>query len=178
MGPVRIVCLDCPRGSQGLIDLCPTLRCTDAQIPLSKRRDLMRSHLPSHCLLRVPYVLHCGMEANTLDRAREGQKRAAEKLLDAEPKKKPTEDSETRSRKALPTSSTGEGDVKKRICLVCREIVAAPCWFCVECEGDVLFRSVSAVPLRIQSLKSPGQMTPSCVNDAALRRSTTTLTFL
>lgn len=149
-GPVRVVCIDCPRGSRGLIDLCPTVRCTGSKIPLSKRRDLTKSHLPSHNLLRIPYVLHIGMEAYTLDRAREGQKRA-EKLLDVELKKKPIEDLETRQ--PLPTSSTKEGDVKM-CCLVCREIVAAPCWFCVECEGDILFRGFSAASLRIQSLKS------------------------
>lgn len=78
------------------------------------------------------------MEAYTLDRAREGLKRA-EKALDVEIKKKPAEDSESRSNKPLVALSSKEDETKMR-CRVCRKVATAPCWFCIECEGAILFR--------------------------------------
>lgn len=135
-GPLRIICMDCPRTHRALIDLCPTLRCTGSEVPLSRRSDLPRPHIPSHSLLRLPYVMHLGMESYTLEHARDAVKRAESFFgLEPEVKTKPTGDKETGLRKLQTVSDLKTDDTKSR-CAICKKVAMPPCWFCADCEGD------------------------------------------
>lgn len=126
---VRIVCLDCPRSDHGLVNFCPTIRCSLSQITLSTRTDLPRPHTPVHSLLRIPYVMHLGMEASVLERARAGIVRAG-KVLDGE--KRGVRRDENALRRALPARKS---QASRPRCGICKRDVMTSCWYCVDCQG-------------------------------------------
>jgi len=135
-GPCRLVCVDCPRSERGLVDLCPTLSCINSKTLPSDRTDLPSPHLPSHGILRVPYYMHLASEGRLMLRARNVLNRADEFL---EPLG------------AVMATGTGAGDSLGRrkavaqtpaeimpCCVICAQTAVLPCWYCADCEGDVI----------------------------------------
>lgn len=138
---VRIVCLDCPRSDHGLVNFCPTIRCSLSQISLSTRTDLPRPHTPIHSLLRIPFVMHLGMEASVLERARAGIVRAG-KFLEGE--KRGVRRNENALRRALPARKF---QASRPRCVLCMQDIVASCWYCVDCQGKAV--SISMIYVAI-----------------------------
>ena len=137
----RTICLDC-HPQRATLDLCDRPECLGAIVGQDKRADLPMPHIPSHRLVKVRRVVHPHREFGGVYRAaHDALMRAEEALADAvatpvevaaesveDDRAQPNEDDVP----IIQGTSRASGGLA---CMGCREQVARPCWYCVECEG-------------------------------------------
>lgn len=135
IGP-RVVCLDCPRMSNGRVDLCPTVRCMSPVLEPGVAWGLggIKHHLLSHCLLRLPRVLYIGQEASVLGRAKDAIERAKRLVPD-----------KMEGQKNNPSTSKSQDFVGRLCCIACRKETAIPFWYCIDCTGKRMLFTYSPV---------------------------------
>lgn len=117
----------------GHIDLCPRLQCIDSMIDRTNWNELAEPHVPSHGLLRLPNVLHLGMEADTLYRARRGLNNARDLWTEEGNATKRSKSEAVGPREAITPLAE-----KKFGCCICWKRIVSPFWYCIDCEGVFL----------------------------------------
>ncbi|KAF9072823.1 hypothetical protein BDP27DRAFT_1417883 [Rhodocollybia butyracea] len=120
-----IICVTCSRTDRGHVDLCSTVQCIDSPTLRTERGELAQPHEPSHGLLRLPNILHLGMESDALFRARRGLN-DAKAVWEEGMAKKRSEKAETLDR---------ESTDKKFGCRICWRKIVSPFWFCIDCSS-------------------------------------------
>ncbi|PIL29978.1 hypothetical protein GSI_07889 [Ganoderma sinense ZZ0214-1] len=110
----RILCITC-----GLVDsvsLCSRKRCLTAVVPPDVHHHCALPHNPSHDILKLPVAIHPILEcADVYRKARSAAKTVRQLFAELQP---------SQARRAPQ-------------CVHCRKPVSLPCWYCIECEGDV-----------------------------------------
>ncbi|KAF9072818.1 hypothetical protein BDP27DRAFT_1320047 [Rhodocollybia butyracea] len=120
-----VICVTCSRTDRGHVDLCSTVQCIDSLTHRTERGELAQPHELSHGLLRLPSILHLGMESDALFRARRGLNEAKAIWEEGMAKK--------RSKvKALDRESPTD---KKLGCRICWRKIVSPFWFCIDCSS-------------------------------------------
>ncbi|KAF8509109.1 hypothetical protein BU17DRAFT_56323 [Hysterangium stoloniferum] len=124
-GESRIICLVCRAKDTepvNTVDLCDTPECVAAS---ATRPDLMRSHLPTHDLIKVRRIVHFRQYGSMVKKAEAALKRARSLFGQyLETDKQGTRLLDSSNEQHRPT------------CGGCHKPVTQPCWYCVQCQGD------------------------------------------
>ncbi|KAF4621020.1 hypothetical protein D9613_000104 [Agrocybe pediades] len=120
IGP-RLFCLECANQDlSDYVDLC--LTCADKLPPPSRGF----THLVSHSMVKVKYVLHDVFYADVVDRA----KRMADRI------KRLFSPPETGAN-VVSIDKRPEQPMTAKLCDSCSQPIVLPCWVCLDCQDDL-----------------------------------------
>ena len=144
------MCLKC--GSKWTFDFCDKPACVRAVI--KKREDTVTPHHPTHDMLKLRTVIIYEREiGGILRRATESLKRAnslLEQTAKAAEERQGREDESNGERQEPMTTKSDDSSDDLR-CISCSELVAHPCWYCVDCPG---MSATCPIAFRVGSLRA------------------------
>ena len=150
-------------GTHDTFDFCDEPACVRAVI--KKREDTVTPHRPTHDMLKLRTVIIFEREIGGILRRATESLKGANSLLEqtakaAEERQGRVDESNGERQEPVTTESDdSSNDLNDLRCISCSELVAHPCWYCVDCPG---MSTTCPVPFRVGSLRAEDAKTFIC----------------